>query len=96
MYLNEMREIFGGDLKVSVCPMDKVAVAVQRAVLSDVDLVRLTKVNLRTLKNLYKQQFTDTRIFVGLRGSGAIGKNKGGGLRPEIRFAENSCSLLVV
>ena len=52
MYLNEMREIFGGDLKVSVRPMDEVAVAVQRAVLSDVDLIRLTKVNLRTLKNL--------------------------------------------
>ena len=47
MYLNE---ILGEDLKVSVRPMNEVAVAVQRAVLANVDFVRLTKVNLGTLK----------------------------------------------
>ena len=57
MYLNEMREIFGGDLKVSVCPMNEVAVAVQRAVLANVDFVRLTKVNLGTLKISIQKTF---------------------------------------
>ena len=47
---NEIRESFGEDLKVGVCPMDEVAVAVHRAVLADVHLVRLTKVNLGTLR----------------------------------------------
>ena len=75
----------GEDLKIRVCPMDEVAVPVQRAVLSDVDLVRLTKVNLRTLKNLYKQQFTDTKI-VTLRATClfyTLGPQRVSGLRPE-------------
>ena len=47
---NEIRESFGKDLKVGVRPMDEVAVTVHRTVLADVDLVRLTKVNLGTLR----------------------------------------------
>ena len=38
------------DLKVSVCPVDEVAVAAQRAVPANVDLVPLTKVNLGALR----------------------------------------------
>ena len=38
------------DLKVSVCTVDEVAVAAERAVLANVDLVGLAKVNLGALK----------------------------------------------
>ena len=38
------------DLKVSVCAMDEVAVAAERAVLANIDLIGLAKVNLGTLK----------------------------------------------
>ena len=38
------------DLKVSVCAVDEVAVAAERAVLANVDLVGLAKVNLGALK----------------------------------------------